>query len=68
MIKIYTSYGMRVKHALLENQMSVKELARIVGRKLGRGVDPNYISKMLTGKKTSKPIRLAIDEVLELED
>ena len=64
----YTVFGLAVKNKLLELPNTQAWLASEVSAKSGLKVDSAYLSKILTGKRSSPRVRQAVCDLLGLSD
>lgn len=59
-----TDYGKRVKHRLIDLDMTQQELMSEINKKTGLFVDSGYMTKILTGKRNPPKVLDAIEEIL----
>lgn len=66
--KVINEFGKRVKIALVEKDMTQKQLIDEVSAQTGMYFDRSYIWKVCQGKRNPPIIVDAIKRILELED
>lgn len=62
-----TAYEKAVRHALIDHEMSIGQLAKLVSDKTGLFCDTAYLGRNLSGERNAPKIKAAVNEILGIE-
>lgn len=68
MAKKLTPFGFKCKHRLVDECMTMTELARLVSEDTGLFCDSRYLVRIFNGERSPKKIIESISKILNIEE
>lgn len=68
MAKKLTPFGIKCKHRLVDECMTMTELARLVSEDTGMFCDVRYLIRIFNGERSPEKIIASISKILEIEE
>ena len=68
MAKKLTPFGIKCKHRLVDECMTMTELARLVSEDTGMFCDVRYLIRIFNGERSPKKIIASVSKILNIEE